>query len=152
VALTLDAELVALGPNGRRTIAARDFFLSHFTTALEPDELLLEVAFPVRAAGAGWEFLEFSRKSGDFAVAAVAVDLGRRSVGVAGIGDRPWRSQRAEQALAAGDLGPDVIEQAASGIGEEAAALAEDTYRGHLVAVLTRRALATAQTRNGSSS
>jgi carbon-monoxide dehydrogenase medium subunit len=127
VALTLDAELVAAGPEGRRTIPAADFFVSHFTTALEPSELLLEVRFPRRADGDGWEFAEFSRKSGDFAVVAVAVDLRapggrleRVRVGVAGVGERPWRATDAEQALSAGGLSPDALRQAAEQAGRQA--------------------------------
>jgi carbon-monoxide dehydrogenase medium subunit len=147
VAVTLDAELVVAGPGGRRVVAAADFFVSHFTTALEPSELLLEARFP--AGAAGWEFLEFSRKSGDFAVAAVAVDVRRRNgsverarIGVAGVGERPWRAGRAEAALQAGET----PEEAAAGAGEQAAAMG-DGYRSHVVATLTRRALATAMNR-----
>jgi carbon-monoxide dehydrogenase medium subunit len=155
VALTLDAELVAIGPAGRRTIAARDFFLSHFTTSLEPEELLLEIRYPRRAEGDGWEFVEFSRKSGDFAVAAVAAEVRRRDgrveqarLGVAGVGERPWRAAAAEERLASADLTPELIERAAQDAGEQAAA-ATDGYRGHVVATLTRRALEAATTTEG---
>jgi carbon-monoxide dehydrogenase medium subunit len=154
VALTLDAELVAVGPEGRRTISAADFFVSHFTTALEPSELLLEVRFARRADGDGWEFAEFSRKSGDFAVAAVAVDLRapggrleRVRVGVAGVGERPWRATAAEQALSAGGLSPDALRQAAEHAGREAGD--GDGYRAHVVEALTYRALERALTRSG---
>ncbi len=144
VALTLDAELVVAGPDGRRVISAADFFVSHFTTAIEPSELLVEVRFDAHADG--WEFLEFSRKSGDFAVAAVAVDVRRGNgrvervrIGVAGVGERPWRAERAEAALHAGES----VEEAAAGAGEQAAAIS-DGYRSHVVATLARRALETA--------
>jgi aerobic carbon-monoxide dehydrogenase medium subunit len=150
VAVTLDAELVALGPAGRRVIPARDFFVSHFTTALEPAELLLEVRFPRRADGDGWEFLEFTRKSGDFAVAAVAVELrrgGGARIGVAGVGDRPWRATEAEQALAA-EAGPAAREAAAEGAARQATGFS-DGYRANVVGALTRRALATAVDRMG---
>jgi aerobic carbon-monoxide dehydrogenase medium subunit len=149
VALTLDAELVVAGPDGRRTISAADFFVSHFMTTIEPSELLVEVRFDARADG--WEFLEFSRKSGDFAVAAVAVDILRGNgrvervrIGVAGVGDRPWRAERAEAAVHAGEP----FEEAAAGAGEQAAAIS-DGYRSHVVATLTRRALETAMNVNG---
>jgi len=155
VALTVDAELVAVGPGGRRTIPAGDFFLSHFTTALDPSELLVEVRFPRTAEDDRWGFVEFSRKSGDFAIAAVAVDLRLRDgrlerarVGVAGVGERPWRATAAEQTLTADGPAPDVLQRAAEDAGEQAAAAA-DGYRGHVVATLTRRALDAALTRNG---
>jgi carbon-monoxide dehydrogenase medium subunit len=155
VALTLDAELVAIGPGGRRTIAARDFFVTHFTTSLEPDELLVEIRYPRLVDGDGWEFAEFSRKNGDFAVAAVAVEVRRRDgrieqvrVGVAGVGERPWRATAAEERLAGAELTPELIERAAQQAGEQAAAEA-DGYRGHVVATLTRRALEGATTTEG---
>jgi carbon-monoxide dehydrogenase medium subunit len=155
VALTLDAELVVIGPGGRRTIPAGDFFVSHFTTSLEPDELLVEVRYPRLEDGDGWEFVEFSRKNGDFAVAAVAVEVRRRNgrleqarVGVAGVGERPWRATGAEERLTGDDLTPELIQRAARDAGEQAAAAA-DGYRGHVVATLTRRALETATTTEG---
>jgi carbon-monoxide dehydrogenase medium subunit len=106
IALTLDAELVAHGPRGRRTIAARDFFVGYFTTALEPEEILVEVRLPLPAGAGGWGFNEFSRKSGDFALAAAAVDLrisdgviGQARIGLAGVADRPVRAERAQALL-----------------------------------------------------
>jgi carbon-monoxide dehydrogenase medium subunit len=155
VALTLDAELVVIGPGGQRTIPARDFFLSHFTTSLEPDELLLEIRCPSLTDGDGWKFVEFSRKNGDFAVAAVAVEVRRRDgrleharIGVAGVGERPWRATEAEERLAAGELTQELIVRAAQDAGAQAAAAA-DRYRGHVVETLTRRALEGATTTEG---
>jgi carbon-monoxide dehydrogenase medium subunit len=151
VALTLDAELVVAGRAGRRSIAARDMFLSHFTTSLEPDEVLVEIRYPRHGEGDGWQFVEFSRKNGDFAVAAVAVVLrrgGGARIGVAGVGDRPWRATAAEERLAAGELTGALIEHAARDAGEQAAA-ASDGYRAHVVATLTRRALGRATTTEG---
>ncbi len=106
IVLTLDAELVAQGAAGRRVIAARDFFHGYFTTALEPSELLVEVRIPLGRPGGGWGFDEFSRKSGDFALAAVAVDLqvsdgaiAQARIGIAGVADRPVRATGAEDPL-----------------------------------------------------
>ena len=155
VAVALDAELVAVGPSGRRTIPAARFFVSHFTTVLEPDELLVEARFPRLADDDRWAFVEFSRKSGDFAVAAVAADLGvrdgrleRARIGVGGVGERAWRATGAEQALAGAEAATDVLARAAERAGNEAAATADD-YRSHLVATLTHRALEGALKRNG---
>jgi carbon-monoxide dehydrogenase medium subunit len=155
VALTLDAELVVIGPGGRRTIAAEDVFVTHFTTSLEPDELLVEIRYPRLADGDGWDFVEFSRKNGDFAVAAVAVEVRRADgrverarVGIAGVGERPWRATAAEERLTADELTPALIERAAQDAGEQAEAEA-DRYRGHVVATLTRRALEAATTTEG---
>jgi aerobic carbon-monoxide dehydrogenase medium subunit len=84
-ALALGAELVVAGPDGLRTVAADTFFLSVFTTALEPGELLVEVRFP-RADG-GWAFEEHAHRHGDFAVVCVAVAGDRVALG--GVGPAP---------------------------------------------------------------
>lgn len=145
VAVALDAEIVAAHAGGRRTIAAGDFFVSHFTTALEPTELVVEVRFPRRADGSAWRFLEFARKRGDFALASVAVELsfdgtrvGRARIGVGGVGEHPWRASRAEELLASAEPDDELLGRAAGEAGEQAPG---DAYRSHLVATLTRRAL-----------
>ncbi|HEY2596954.1 MAG TPA: xanthine dehydrogenase family protein subunit M [Candidatus Dormibacteraeota bacterium] len=106
VALTLDAELVAVGPGGRRTIPAAEFFGGFFTTALEPAEVLTEIHFQIGGTTEPWAFKEHARKTGDFAVAAVAATatLGggrvqRLRVGIAGTSDRPIRAGELEQML-----------------------------------------------------
>ena len=70
VAVALDAVLVAQGPDGTREVAAADFFLGPFTTALGPEEILTQVRFPV--TGGVHAFVEFSRRGGDFAMTSVA--------------------------------------------------------------------------------
>src|SRR4051812_33814261 len=72
VLLALGGEVVAQSERGSRTIPAADMFQGFLTTALEPDELLTAVRFPASPAGAGWSFMEFSRRSGDFAIIGVA--------------------------------------------------------------------------------
>jgi carbon-monoxide dehydrogenase medium subunit len=84
-ALALGAELVVAGPAGRRKIPAEKFFVSVFTTALEPGELLVEIRFP-RVEG-GWAFEEHAHRHGDFAVVCVAVADGRVALG--GVGATP---------------------------------------------------------------
>jgi aerobic carbon-monoxide dehydrogenase medium subunit len=84
-AVALDAELVVAGPAGRRTIAAEEFFLSVFTTALEPGELLVEIRFPPPPGGSAFE--EVTHRDGDFAVVCVAV-AGKR-VALGGVGATP---------------------------------------------------------------
>lgn len=107
VALALDAELDALSPRGRRSVAAADFFTGFWTTALEPDELLVGVRFPVWRGRCGFGIREFARRHGDFAVAgaAVAVQLGdndhveRCSISLIGMGPTPLRARAAEAAI-----------------------------------------------------
>lgn len=97
VARLLDAEVVALSTRGVRTIPAAEFFLGFLTTALEPDEMVVEVRIPTPPAHTA--LTEFARRHGDFAIVAAAVafdvdDSGRlRDVRVAlgGVADRPLR-------------------------------------------------------------
>jgi aerobic carbon-monoxide dehydrogenase medium subunit len=106
VAVTLDAELLTVGPDGERTIPASDFFCGYFTTALQPTEILTGVRIHTRETPERWSFMEFARKTGDFAVAAVgasaALDRGRLKrvrVGIAGALDRPVRALDLERSL-----------------------------------------------------
>ena len=104
VALALDAELVAAGPGGTRTIPAAEFFTGPYGTALAPEEILTEVRLPVWSGGHA--FTEFSRIHANFAVVAAAalVDadgdrIRRASVALAGVGPTPVRAHSAERAL-----------------------------------------------------
>lgn len=107
VALTLDAELEALSPRGRRTIPASEFFTGMWSTALAADELLTGVSFPVWSGRCGFAVEEFARRSGDFAIAGamVAVGLGddgridRCAIGLFGLGPTTCRATEAEAAL-----------------------------------------------------
>ncbi|HBY97157.1 MAG TPA: molybdopterin dehydrogenase [Chloroflexi bacterium] len=152
IAVALDGSLVVRGAKGERTISAPDFFVSYFTTSMEPDELLTEVRLPVWPAGQGWSFKEFSPRQGDFALAGVAATL-RVEEGVCqearlvyiGVDEHPLRITQAEEALTG--------RQANEGTFREAAAVAsrlvdppsdvhaDVEYRRDLVNTLTRRAL-----------
>jgi aerobic carbon-monoxide dehydrogenase medium subunit len=107
VALALDADLVAAGPDGVRVIPARDFFVSTWTTALDTAEVLTAVRFPVRRGREGWAIEEFARRAGDFAVtgSACALALGddgrveRAGIALFGMGSTPLRAAEAERAL-----------------------------------------------------
>lgn len=83
--LVLGAELVVAGPDGRRAVPVEDFFLSVFTTALRPDELLVEIRVPRPSGGSAFE--EHAHRHGDFAVVCVAV-AGER-VALGGVGATP---------------------------------------------------------------
>ena len=152
VAETLDATLIARSVRGSREIAARDFVLGAMTTALEEDELLVEVRLPVLPADSRFGFSEFSRRAGDFAIAMALVAyrledgvIAAPRIGVGGAEDRPRRIEAAEQALRGREPGSEAFQAAA-----EAAAAAVDPlsdfttsadYRRGLVGTLTRRAL-----------
>ena len=109
VTLALDATIEALSPRGRRTIPAAGFFTGIWSTALDPDEVLTGVTFPVRGPRQGFAVEEFARRPGDFAVAGAAVavavsgdgTISRCGVGLFGLGHTPVRSVPA-QTLAVG--------------------------------------------------
>lgn len=162
VAVALDAELRAVGPNGIRTIKAGDFFTTYLTTALEPTELLTEVRLPAQPERSGWSFLEISRRHGDFALAGVAVTLTLDAAGkcsaarivLFGVAPTPVRARDAEQLLIGESPGEQLFEQA----GQQASAAIDEPlsdvhapaqYRRHVAQVLTRRALAEAARRAG---
>lgn len=155
VACATDAELVAVGPGGRRTIPARNFFAGYFTTELGPSELLVEVRFPAAAPGEAWEFREFTRKSGDFALAAAGVGIAladgvltKARIAIGGVADRPARAGEAEASLTGAELGEAPIERAAALVQQQLAAEAgEHADRAELAGVLAGRALRAAAAR-----
>jgi carbon-monoxide dehydrogenase medium subunit len=162
VALVLDAELCAVGPNGERTIKAADFFVSYLTTALEPAEVLTEVRFPMLAEGTGWAFVEISRRHGDFAMAGAAVTLSVEGSGrctearivLFGVGPTALRARGAEQMIVGEALGQTLLERAGQMVSEELDEPLSDVhasaeFRRHLAGVLTRRALTEAMARTG---
>jgi carbon-monoxide dehydrogenase medium subunit len=106
VATVLDARLTVRGPGGTRSATAADFFQSIFTTALEPDEVLVEVMYPRLDGGDGWAIEEVSRRHGDFAIVSSAVWLtltdGRYSrvrLGLGGVGPTPVLSRQATELM-----------------------------------------------------
>ena len=151
-AATLDATLVAHSASGRREIAARDYFEGAMATALRADEVLSSVRLPQLPEGARFAFKEFSRRSGDFAIAAALVVFELRDgliaqarIGIGGAEDRPRRIPEAEAVLNGRKPAPDLFVEAGAAV---AAALSpmEDistsaAYRRELAATLTERAL-----------
>jgi carbon-monoxide dehydrogenase medium subunit len=152
VALALDAELVARGPNGERTIRASDFFRGMFATALAPDELLTEIRLRPLARGSGAAYRKFDQPASRYAIVGVAavarLDGGRIAdvaVAVTGAGERPARAAAAERALRGQAASEESIGRAAEAAAEGIEFLgdihASADYRRHLVRVYTRRAL-----------
>jgi carbon-monoxide dehydrogenase medium subunit len=152
LAMTLGAEMVARSTERARVIPAEDFFQTVFTTALEPTELLTEVRIPLLGPTARIGFQEFSRRAGDFALAAamaiVFMDQGRirdARVGLGGVAGRPVRAKSAEQVLRGAMLERRAFQEAADLAAQEVDPL-EDIhgsreYRRRLVRVLVHRAL-----------
>jgi carbon-monoxide dehydrogenase medium subunit len=153
-ALALDAQLVARSSaRGERTIAAADFFQGFLTTALEPDELLVEVRVPGLPERSGVSFVEIARRHGDFAIAGAAavVSLGgdgaiadARLVFI-GVGGAPVRATEAESLLRGrspeGAVFAEAAEQAVTGLEPASDLHGSANYRRRVAKVLARRAL-----------
>lgn len=150
----LNGEVVAQSVHGERVIKGEDFFTGYLSTALLPGEMLTEVRFPWIAPQAGWAFMEFARRSGDFAlVGAVAVltpslDGHCLSANIAylGISGSPVRARAVENIL----LGTTLDEQTLDRAAEEARSVVGDDvkdvhatvdYRKSLTVELTKRVL-----------
>ncbi|WP_459546508.1 FAD binding domain-containing protein [Nocardia sp. X0981] len=107
VALTLDARMCTLSPRGRRTIPAADYFTGLWSTAMEPDELLTGITFPIWRGRTGFAIEEFARRAGDFAMAgatiAVGLDADSRiehlAIGLFGLAPTPLRAAAIESEL-----------------------------------------------------
>ncbi|MEU6539212.1 xanthine dehydrogenase family protein subunit M [Streptomyces sp. NPDC047000] len=150
VALALDAELVAAGPGGRRSIPAREFFVDYLQTALGPDELLVEVRVP-KKEGWGFHYEKFHQVAQSYAVVGVAAlvrsddgHIAEARVGLTNMGAVPLRATAAEQALSgAGDAAAVALaaRSAAEGTRPSRDIGASPEYRAHLARVLTRRAV-----------
>ncbi len=146
VLLALDATFIVRGPDGERSIDARDFFLGFLETALAPDELLTEVRVP-KTGSAGFSYQKFNRRAQDWAiVGAVAVSNGATRVGLVNMGSTPRRAAAVEAALAAGASIDDAAAHAADDTEPPADLNASPDYREHLARVLVGRALTEAQT------
>lgn len=152
IAMLLDAEILARTATGSRSIPARDFFHTVFTTDLGPDELLIEARLGRLSAGKKVGFQQFSRRAGDFALAMTAAVLEIRDgevvdarIAMGGVSDRPVRADEAEEYLKGQPPGrssfAEAAHLAAGGFDAVGDIHGSAEYRRDLVRALTRRAL-----------
>ena len=145
VAATLGAEIVIAGPRGERRLAARGFFVSLMATALEPHEIIVAARFPTSPPGERHAYLQFSRRSGDFALVAVACTLTNKKlvIGIGGVEDKP---------LVFDDFGStdaaSVAQAVRSRVNPAENPRVPAVFRKELVEVLTRRAVKQCLTSN----
>jgi carbon-monoxide dehydrogenase medium subunit len=152
--VALSSRLRLRGQQGERWVPAKDFYLGLFTTVLEPDELLVEVALPPMPKRSGWAFLEVARRHHDFALVGVAavVVLDRKGrceqtrLVYFSVSDGPVEAQQAAAVLKGQESSPEVIREASEVAGDadvdpNSDINASSKYRRHLVKVLGRRAL-----------
>jgi CO/xanthine dehydrogenase FAD-binding subunit len=156
----LEVRLHVRSARGPRTLHWDEFFITHLTTALEPDELLVEIEVPPLDDQSGWAFAEFSRRHGDFALggaaALVTMDGGScRQVRIAllGAGETPLRAREAEQALVGtaidGRSAAEAARCAVAGVHPTGDMHGGSEYRRHLIEAMVRRALLEAAGRAG---
>ncbi len=156
IAVTCDAEIAVTGSTGARTVRAADFFLGALTTALEHDELITDIRLPAWPAKRRWGFREFSRRRGDFAMAAAALfydqDAAGKAtnahVGIIGVGDRPRRLPEVEALLNGSAIDEATIARAAevtsATVDAQEDIHASAAYRRSLAGTMVERALQSA--------
>jgi CO/xanthine dehydrogenase FAD-binding subunit len=156
----LDGEVLAQSMRGERVIKAADFFTGYLSTALEAGEMLTEVRFPWLAPQAGWSFIEFARRSGDYALVGVIAVLTpgaddtcmAANIAYLGVAGSPVRARAIEQQLIGTKLDAQALENAAAAardvVGEDMQDVhATVEYRRELASELTRRVLGQAWAR-----
>jgi aerobic carbon-monoxide dehydrogenase medium subunit len=141
--LALGATLHASGPQGSREIAAEEFFVDTFSTALAADEILTAVSVPIATADEAQVIRELARRSGDYALAGLA--LVRRGathrITFFGVGPRPMLAKNAMRALDAGDVRA-AVAALAHDLDPPSDTQATAAYRRHLAGVLLTRTMA----------
>jgi carbon-monoxide dehydrogenase medium subunit len=152
--LALNARLKACKVSAERWIEAQDFFLGMFTTALEADEVLVEIELPAMPARTGWSFMEVAPRAGDYALMGVAVLLSLDDQGKCNgaklvylnAGDGPVSALEAAKLLESETVDDTLIEAVAFHASEKEITPfgnvhASPEFQRHLANVLTKRAL-----------
>ena len=160
--VALNARLKAKNQSGERWISAPDFFVGMFTTALEPDEILVEIELPSTANKTGWSFMEVAPRAGDYAMMGVAALVTLDEAGKCqaaklvylNAGEGPVEAREAEQLLEGETPNDKLIEEAATRASEKEInpfgnIHASADFQRHLANVLTKKALKQAIQRAG---
>ena len=150
-ALALGAQFVIAGSAGIRTVAADDFFVDLFETAIGEDEILTEIRIP-KHTGWGAHYEKFVRVAHQWPIVAVAAtvrtdggSIAEARIGLTNMGSTPLRAREAEEAIVSGGGTADAVrraaERAAEGTDPPSDLNGDADYRRHLARVLTRRAV-----------
>jgi carbon-monoxide dehydrogenase medium subunit len=150
----LEAKFVLKGAKSERTVAAADFFLDTFMTALEPGEIVREVIVPIEDAGTGTHYEKVVQKASGFAVVGIAVRVKKSGgkivwarVGVTGLSNHAYRATAVEKALEENGDVQHAAALVADGVDANSDLHASAEYRKHLAVVHTARALMVALSR-----
>jgi aerobic carbon-monoxide dehydrogenase medium subunit len=154
VVLALDAQMRCVSPRGERIVSASDFFTFAYTSALEPDEILTEIVFPVPGISSAGVYLKLEKVAGDFAIASAAVQLSLDAngaceeigIGVTGAHSTPTKAVAVEVWLRGKKITAELIDQAGRLI-QEGAEPIEDlrgsaAYKKKALSAILRRAIA----------
>jgi carbon-monoxide dehydrogenase medium subunit len=159
--IAFGAQIVATGAKGERVIPIEDFFVTLFTTALKHDEILTEIRIPTPPPKSGGAYFKVERKVGDFATAAVAVQLTldgggavqKAGIGLTNVGPTPIKASKAEDFLRGKKPDAATLAQAAHLASDQAQPNSDlrgpAEYKKGLVKELTKRALSRAVERAG---
>jgi aerobic carbon-monoxide dehydrogenase medium subunit len=159
--IALGAQIVATGAKGERVIVIEEFFVTLFTTALKHGEILTEIRIPVPPPRSGGAYFKLERKVGDFATAAVAVQLTldggvavqKVGIGLTNVGPTPIKARKAEDFLKGKKLDAAIVAQAAQLAADDSQPSSDlrgpAEYKKGLVKELTKRALSRAVERAG---
>ncbi|MDA5558897.1 FAD binding domain-containing protein [Shimia sp. MMG029] len=144
----LNAYFELSGPDGVRTVAAREFYEAAYFTARDDEEILTRITIPVPASGTGYAYEKQKRKIGDYATAAAAVMIGggTASVAMTNLADTPIWSEAAGVALAAGDV-DGCVSAMMGAIDPVADNRGPIEFKKHVAGVILRRAIDRAQSR-----
>jgi CO/xanthine dehydrogenase FAD-binding subunit len=156
----LDATFHLRSRRAARSLSWREFFITHFTTALQPDELLVEIEVQPLPQATGSAFTEYARTHGDFALggAAALVTLAdgictRARLGLLAAADTPVRAYAAERSLEGAPVTEEAAAQAARLAVAELDPIGDihgsSEYRAHLIEDMARRATRQASDRAG---
>jgi carbon-monoxide dehydrogenase medium subunit len=145
--LALDAEMEIAAANGRRTVKATEFFVEMMQSAVQSNEILVEIRVPTTLRSVAYE--KSAQKASGFAIAGVAAVIGTRGkgarVGISGVAAKPYRATAVESALEGKELTVASIREAADKAADGAEPLndihASAEFRAHLAEIHTRRAL-----------
>ena len=153
IVLALKADIIAQGPNGKRTIKADDFFVGTFETALQADEILTEIRFAIPPAHTGSAYIKLENKASHYATAGAAVVISLNgdgtcssaSVAITGASTKTTRASAVEAALVGKKLDEATIAEAASHAAEGLELVSDihgsRDYRRQMSSVITRRAI-----------
>ena len=155
VMLAVGAELVAVGPKGKRSVPVDGFFVKLFTTTLDPAEVLTEVRIPIPSAGTGGAYAKFPHPASRYAVVGVAAvvtvaggKVSAARVAITGVGAKPSRAAGTEGALVGQAVDAKVIAAAANraidGLSVRSDPRMDPDYWKALTVTYTRRAVAAA--------